>query len=75
MDARESRLSDLKWIFSEWIQDSFFSEILDSKTWILDSNTQYSGFHKQKFSGFRNPDYLTWGELLGRKHQFFLSDK
>ena len=22
----------------------------------------YSGFHKQKFSGFRNPDFLTWSE-------------
>ena len=21
---------------------------------------QYSGFHKKKFAGFRNPDYLTW---------------
>ena len=62
MDARESRLCDLKWIFSQWILDSFFSGILDSKSWILDSNAQYSGFCEQKFPGFRNPDYLTWGE-------------
>ena len=53
-------------IFSEWILDSFFSGILDSKSWILDSNAQYSGFHKQKFPGFRNPDYLTWGDLFYR---------
>ena len=39
-----------------------FSGILDSKSWILDSRAQYSGFHKQKFPGFRNPDYLTWGD-------------
>ena len=31
---------------------------------ILDSNAQCSGFHKQKFAGFRNPDYHTWGESL-----------
>ena len=62
MDARESRLCDLKWVFSKWILDLFFGGDLDSKSLILDSNAQYSGFHKQKFSGFRNPDYLTWGE-------------
>ena len=45
------------------ILDSLFSGILDSKSWILDSRAQYSGFHKQKFPGFRNPDYLTWGEI------------
>ena len=53
-------------IFSKWILDSFFSGILDSRSWILDSNAQYSGFHKQKFPGFRNPDYLTWGDLFYR---------
>ena len=42
-------------IFSKWILDSFSSGILDS-------NAQYSGFHKQKFPGFRNPDYLISGE-------------
>ena len=31
------------------ILDSFFSGTLDTKMWILDSNAQYSGFHKQKF--------------------------
>ena len=31
---------------------------------ILDSNAQGSGFHEQKFPGFRNPDYNTWGESL-----------
>ena len=53
MDAGESRLYDLKWIFSKWILRSLFS-------WILDSKAQYSGFHKKKFPGFRNPDYPTW---------------
>ena len=31
---------------------------------ILDSNAQGSGFNEQKFPGFRNPDYNTWGESL-----------
>ena len=44
------------------ILDSFFSETLDTKRWILDSNAQYSGFHKQKFPEFRNLDDLTWGD-------------
>ena len=48
-----------------WIP--LFSGILDSKSWILDSRAQYSGFHKQKFPGFRNQDYLTWGEYCGNK--------
>ena len=41
-------------------------------TWILDCNRKwdseflerYSGLSKQKFPGFRNPDSLTWGEVL-----------
>ena len=55
MRAHESHLCDLKWIFSEWILDSFFSEILDSKSWILDSSAQYSGFYMQNVldSGIR----------------------
>lgn len=53
----------MKCIFSKWILDSLFSGILDSKSWILDSRAQYFGFHKQKFPGFQNPDYLRWGEL------------
>ena len=45
--------------------DSFFSGILDSFfSGILDSNVQYSGFHDQKFPGFRNLDYLTLGDLV-----------
>ena len=31
---------------------------------ILDSNAPGSGFHEQKFPGFGNPDYNTWGESL-----------
>ena len=37
--------------------------IPDSKGWILDSKARDSGFHKKKFLGFRNPDYLTRGDL------------
>ena len=54
-----------------------YLQIFFSGTWIQDSNhqwdpgflelysgskAQYSGFHKQKFSRFRNPDSLTCGE-------------
>ena len=38
------------------------SGILDYYSCILDSKTQDSGFYRQKFPGFRNPDSLTWGE-------------
>ena len=62
----------MKWIFSKWILDSLFSGILDSKSWILDSRAQYSGFHKQKFPGFRNPDYLTWGDFFTLFVRFIL---
>ena len=50
MRARESHLCDLKWIFSGWILDSFFSEILDSKSWILESGLPYirrNIYHRQ----------------------------
>ena len=40
---------------SEWIRDSLFSGILGI-------NAQYSRFHKQKCPGYRNPDYLRWGD-------------
>ena len=30
---------------------------------IPDSKARDSGFHKQKFSGFRIPDFLTWVDL------------
>ena len=62
----------MKWIFSKWILDSLFSGILDSKSWILDSRAQYSGFHKQKFPGFRNPDYLTWSDFFTLFVRFIL---
>ena len=48
---------------SEWISDSTpVNSGMDSSEWIpdstfggiLDSNVQYSGFHEQKFPGFRN---------------------
>ena len=39
---RVKAVCDLKWIFSEWI--------LDSKSWILDSNTQCSEYHQLKNS-------------------------
>ena len=68
MDAHESRFCGLKWIFNEWLLDSFFSVILDSKGWMLDSNAEYSGFHKQKFPGFQNPDYLARGDMLLTLH-------
>ena len=45
-----------------WI--SIVSEIPDSLSCIPHCKAQDSGFHKQKFHGFRNPDSLTWGESL-----------
>ena len=52
-----------------WISDSLavqlhgfqiriVSGIPDSLSWITDSKAQDSGFHRQKFPGFRNADYL-----------------
>ena len=38
-----------------------FSRIPDSLSCIPDSKAQDSGFHKEKFPGFRNPHHLTWG--------------
>ena len=38
------------------------SGIPDSLGCIPDSKAQKSGFHKQKFHTFRNPDSLIWGE-------------
>ena len=46
--------------FSQWIPDSFFSRIPDSKSFILHSSAQYSEFQGQKFPGFHNPDYIPW---------------
>ena len=37
------------------------SEILGSSNWIPDSKVQDSGFHKQQFPRFQNPNSLTWG--------------
>ena len=39
--------------------------IPDSLSCILDSKTQDSGFLKQKFPRFRNPDSLTLGDMSG----------
>ena len=52
-------------IFSKWILDSLSSGILNS-------NAQYSGLHKQKFPGFRNPDYLTWDDMWNLMTRFYL---
>ena len=47
------------------------SGIPDSLNCILDSKAQDSGFHKQKFPGFTNPDSLTWGDKLFFFHYIF----
>ena len=37
---------------------------LSVELWILESNRWWdSGFHKQKFAGFRNLDSLTWVDV------------
>ena len=35
-----------------------------SLSWFPDSKAHDSGFHKQKFPGFQNPDCFTWDETL-----------
>ena len=40
------------------------SGIPDSLSCIPESKTQDCGFHSENFPGFRNPDSLTWGEML-----------
>ena len=42
--------------FGFWIPN--FSRIPDSLSCIPDSKAQDSGFHKKKFPGVRNPDFL-----------------
>ena len=37
--------------------------IPDSLSCIPDCKAQDSGFHKQKFPGFQNPDSLTWSRV------------
>ena len=37
---------------------------------IPDSTTKDSGFHKQKFPIFRNPDFLTWSEYLRKEKKY-----
>ena len=52
-----------------WIPDSmhwtlvFVSGIPDSLSCIPDCKAQDSGFHKQKFPRFQNPDSLTWSRV------------
>ena len=46
----------------DWIP--ILSRIPDSLSCIPDSKAQDSGFHKQKFHGFHNPDSLTWADAF-----------
>ena len=57
----------------QWNMDSRFHSLVGYLSSILDSKALDSGFHmqvpdsgsyKQKYSRFRNPDSLTWGEVL-----------
>ena len=57
----------------QWKLDSRFYSLVGCLSSILDSKALDSGFrikifadsgsYKQKFSSFRNPDTLTWGEV------------
>ena len=57
----------------QWNLDSRFHSLVGFLSSILESKARDSGFHikifpdsgsyKQKFSRFRNPDTLTWGEV------------
>ena len=46
-----------------WIPDSNLKWIPDPLSCTPYSKAQDSGFHKQNFLGFQNPDFLTWGEI------------
>ena len=46
------------------------SEILNSLNCVPDSKAQDSGFHKQKFLGFRNPDSLHRAIKSSREKSF-----
>ena len=62
-DLRESKKSVEFWIPSRGILTFVGGTwIPDSLSCILDSRAQDSGFHKQKFHGFRNLDSLMWSE-------------
>ena len=47
----------------QWNLDSRFHSLVGYLSSILDSKALDSGPYKQKFSRFRNPDTLTWGEV------------
>ena len=54
------------------------SGIPDSLRCIPDSKANDSGFRKQNFPGFRNPDALTWGERIHvavKEQRILLPDK
>ena len=53
---------NLEWIFSK-LDSGFFALILDS-------NAQYSGFHKQKIPGFRNPDSLSRRDVFRNRKEY-----
>ena len=69
-------LDSTTWISDSryWIPDSLWVElgfripivsgIPNSLNCSLDSKAQDSGFHRQKFLGFTNPDSLPWGDKL-----------
>ena len=49
-------------ILSQWNSDSWFQSLVGFRNPSVESRFQHqdSGFHKQTFIRFRNPDYLTW---------------
>ena len=51
-------------VSGSWILNPVVSGILDSLGCIPDSKTLDSRIYEQKLSGFRNPDSLTWSDIL-----------
>ena len=63
MDSRFQELDSGSFSVELKFRIPIVSGIPDSLNCILDSKALDSGFHKQKFPRFRNPDSLTWGDL------------
>ena len=59
------------WILGQWNLDSWFNFSWYSLSCFLDSNAQDSGFHKEKFTEFQNPESglpSMWQNHVKEKH-------
>ena len=61
--AEDSGFQVLDSPICQWNLDSGFQSLVGLGCF-PDSKAQDSGFHKQNFPGFRNLDFLTWGDII-----------